>query len=442
MRDRTVLAGVLGALASLSVLRVIDIWYTGLLLPDEVEYLYDGFRGYVYGGRLWFGLVNAWLFRTLGIHSLDQVMPLLPFYFFIWSAIPAVALYLILGRLGFGGTVRKASLFLLLLVIPYVVLGVGFLTEPMALSFAMLGIYLLLRSRNGRSAFAAAAAGTVSLGLAAYTREPYFLPFVLAPLLVGLISHRGKCVLASFAALELTVLLFTVFVVAPVTTNPGAITGIAGQPVYPPSAPEAALIWVRSLILGWGLLLPIGLAGLSVLTYTRQWNLVLISGIFLATVIGTAIFLSGQPVYSTQQTYSAIFRFSSTSLPALFLLLPYGLTITAWIKKISAALLVLNLLMIPNYAYIFNTNTSTHGLTLSATVQLPGAAVRDWILSHPGDYCISGLPYSNPWPASRNNYTPSSWVWTPGTSSIGGVEFGSCTGPAVFTYGDAAVHRA
>lgn len=164
------------AIAALSTYRAYDYFTTGFFVSDEFGYYYDAVHGMIYGGRWFFGGFNITLFRILGITTPDGFAILLPFYLFFWTGMTLYFFYKMLKLLGHSERGIALSLLSSFVVVSFVLLSVGFLTEPVGLSLAMGGIYCLIRlyrsnTDNGKLLFPIAAA--FFFGAAGGTREPY-----------------------------------------------------------------------------------------------------------------------------------------------------------------------------------------------------------------------------------------------------------------------------
>lgn len=164
-------------MATLTLFRVYDFWTTGFLVSDEHNYITQAITGQVYADRYFFGLLNIYLFKLFAISNIDGVILLLPFYLMVWSVITIFAFYETSRLLWSDERVRVLSLYSLLFLISFVLLSLGFLTEPVGLAMAMLGIYFLVKTatRKGRPVLLVVYPFLSALAFSAarYTREPY-----------------------------------------------------------------------------------------------------------------------------------------------------------------------------------------------------------------------------------------------------------------------------
>lgn len=183
------------SLAGLSIYRFYDYWTTGFFVADEFGYYFDALHGQVYGFRWFFGWLNIILFKLLDIHSVSRYAFFLPFYLFIWGCITILAFYKTLKTLGFDDTTSAVSVLSSFILVSFVLLSLGFLTEPVGLSFAMLGIYFLVKlvkSTLTKSILAYSAFSSLSFGAAANSREPYIIFLIGGIVIVPYIFWRRK----------------------------------------------------------------------------------------------------------------------------------------------------------------------------------------------------------------------------------------------------------
>lgn len=196
--DKKMLVLVLASFAALCAYRLYSFWATGFFAADEYGYYAGAIQGTTYGGRWFVGGLNIVIFRAFGISSVDAFAIMLPFYLFLWGAFTILAFYGIMKLLGFDGRTVALSLFSSLFLVTFVLLSLGFLTEPVGLAFAMLGIYFLLRflkSTTLRGRLILPILAALSLGAAGGSREPYNALLAAGGLviLIGLFRRpRGK----------------------------------------------------------------------------------------------------------------------------------------------------------------------------------------------------------------------------------------------------------
>lgn len=214
--DTKVLAGSLTILAALCAYRFYDFWTTGFFVSDEYGYFFDAVHGSIYSDRWFFGWMNIYIFKALGITNVDAFSFLLPFYMFFWTGLTLFVFYKMLKLLGFDRVTVAVSLLSSFMLVSFVLLSLGFLTEPVGLCFAMLGIYLLLRflkSKSAREHFAFPILAVLSFGAASGTREPYEAFLIGGVVIVALIafSHRKENIRASRAGSRAVLLLSVLF---------------------------------------------------------------------------------------------------------------------------------------------------------------------------------------------------------------------------------------
>ncbi len=240
--DAKALAGCLASLAILCAYRFYNFWTTGFFVSDEFGYFYDALHGNLYSDRWFVGWVNIILFKVLGITNVDAFSYLLPFYIFFWTAVTFIVFYKLLKLFEFNETTIALSLASSFILISFVLLSLGFLTEPVGLCMAMSGVYFLARLLKTRSA-----AGLIGFaflaccffGFASGTREPYEA-FLIAGGLVVLaiaISKRKDAIrtrrFGGRAVLAISVLAFVIpavfFLVVPSHAYSQQVAPISGQ---------------------------------------------------------------------------------------------------------------------------------------------------------------------------------------------------------------------
>lgn len=249
--DKKMLVLVLVSFAGLCIFRAIDYWVTGFYVSDEFGYYHDAITGSIYGYRWFFGAMNIVLFRLLGITNATQYWFFLPFYDFLWASVTTITFYMLLKELGFDERTRALSLFSSLFLVSYVLLSLGFLTEPVGLSFAMVGIYFMVRwlkrEPEGPRFILYPLIAALAFVAAAGTREPYEIFEVGGILIVPLViavkrkqllhisaSTRRALLVASAFAFILPTLFFLQY---PNSTLTGQVaptaTDLAGGIVQP-----------------------------------------------------------------------------------------------------------------------------------------------------------------------------------------------------------------
>ena len=163
-------------MAGLVAYRVYSYLVTGFFVSDEFGYYFNAANGTIYGDRWFFGWLNLLIFDVFNIRSPDGFAYLLPFYLFLWSGLTIYVFYRLLKLLGFTGPAVALSVLTSLVLVSFILLSLGFLTETLGLCMAMLGTYSILRfskSDGGRQRVAWLILGALFLGFAGGTREPY-----------------------------------------------------------------------------------------------------------------------------------------------------------------------------------------------------------------------------------------------------------------------------
>jgi len=183
--------------AALAVFRFYDYWTTGFFVPDEYGYYYNGLHGLTYAGRWFFGDLNGLVFRFFGISNVDAYSYFLPLYIFFWTSVTFVFVYKLLCELESDVTTRTVTILSSFILISFVILSLGFLTEPMGLALAMGGIYCIVkfyRSDGGPSKLLYPLIAASLFGFAGATREPYdaFLVGGVVMVLIGTWRHLRK----------------------------------------------------------------------------------------------------------------------------------------------------------------------------------------------------------------------------------------------------------
>jgi hypothetical protein len=181
-------------LAVLCAYRFFNYWTTGFSVSDEFGYFFDAAHGTIYSDRWFFGGLNIYLFRALGITNVDAFSYLLPFYLFFWTGLTLIIFYKLLRLLGFDAVVASVSLLSSFILISFVLLSLGFLTEPVGLCMVMTGIYFLARfmkCKSARRAIIFSILAACFFGFAAGTREPYSA-FLIGGVVIILVLAFGR----------------------------------------------------------------------------------------------------------------------------------------------------------------------------------------------------------------------------------------------------------
>jgi hypothetical protein len=178
--DRKVLIFTIVSIAGLCAYRAFDYWVTGFYVSDEFGYVNGAMTGTVYSDRWFFGWMNIALFRLLGLDTPTKYWLFLPFYLFLWGFVTTFAFYRTMKLLGFDQRTVALSLFSSLFLVSFVLLSLGFLTEPVGLSLAMAGIYFVVRwlavkQERDRSLILNPLLAALCFSAAAGSREPYLV---------------------------------------------------------------------------------------------------------------------------------------------------------------------------------------------------------------------------------------------------------------------------
>lgn len=256
--DTKALSLAVSLMAVLSAYRFYAYWSTGFFTSDEYGYYYDAVHGAVYSDRWFVGLLNIYVFKAFGITNVDAFSFMLPFYMFFWASVTFIVFYKLLKLMGFDQRTIALSLVSCFALISFVLLSLGFLTEPVGLCLAMCGIYCLARytkARTVRGLIGFTGLSAVFFGLAAGTREPYNAFLIGGVVIMALAAvtlrrappERGwrppRSVVLTSIALFAIVSLFFLFVpthaytqqVAPLSTQLAQSIGSI-QPTQPPPA--------------------------------------------------------------------------------------------------------------------------------------------------------------------------------------------------------------
>ena len=211
--DKGVLAVAATVFSLLGFLRGWLIWNTGVIVSDEFGYIASAWAGQstnsILGFRDVFGEINILLFRVFGLGNIDRLTVFMPFYVSLWSFTTLVALWMTLRVLGFGFSTRTLVLFFFAATPTFLFLSAGFLSEPMALAFATLGTYFLVRCLKKPGFTHGVVYSLASVGffwLSMHSREPYSLlifgGFVVL-LAQSVLSRGDRRKLLTFAAIFL-----------------------------------------------------------------------------------------------------------------------------------------------------------------------------------------------------------------------------------------------
>lgn len=212
----------LATLAVLCIYRAYSFVVTGFFVSDEFGYAYDAIHGTVYGFRWFFGSFNIALFHLLGITSIESFAILMPFYMFFWGTITLTFFYMMMKLLGFNQRTIALSLLSSLFLVSFMLLSLGFLTEPVGLALAMGGVYFTLKfykikSEWGRPAFALLFA--LFFSAASGTREPYYVFLFGGGLLVVVMAVKQASESPNGLRKKALALLSTILFVGPAAST-------------------------------------------------------------------------------------------------------------------------------------------------------------------------------------------------------------------------------
>jgi len=434
--------------AGLAAYRFYSYWMTGFFVSDEYGYFYDAVQGLIYSDRWFFCDVNSQLFQALGIKSVDAFSYLLPFYIFFWSAATLFLVFKTLRLLSFDSKTIALSLVSSFFLISFVLLSLGFLTEPVGLTMAMLGIYFLARFRfaKGRNELLACSLlSACAFGAATGTREPYSA-FLIAGMLIvpAIVIRRPRDASTSrrdYTLLQLaSVILFVVpavfFILVPFNffnTQLAPITGIfinqfiTGRTATPTSEIiiNTFRIFFGGIALGWGpIAFGIGMVGFLILLrasrnrregYETSLFMLVVSLVSLGSYLVVSYIYAPAPGYFSFQNYSTIIRFSDTAVPAYFLLAPVALSRVVSSRRrltsLAAVFVIFLVAAVPAYQTFASSNLPTvgSGSPFALGYRTPAATIRDYIAANPqgAPYYVAGLPYG--------------WTLTPGVQDLNSV---------------------
>lgn len=452
--DGRALAGSLAVLAVLCAYRFYNYWTTGFFVSDEFGYFYDALHGALYSDRWFVGSVNIVIFKALGITNVDAYSYLLPFYLFFWTATTFIVFHKLLKLLEFDELTTALSLLSCFVLISFILLSLGFLTEPVGLCMAMCGIYLLARymkSTSVRGSLVFPLLSACFFGFAAGTREPYnalLVGGILIVLVLALAKRRDGLVsgrLSPNALVLLPVLLFTVaslfflFVttqayaqqVAPISSS--LVTSIASNshttaagavPWYRAYiATNTLLIFFGGIILGWGpVCVLIALGGFVILLQKSvrgkdvAARFLLLTSVFaLGSYFIVSFIYAPSPYYFSFGDYSTVIRFSDTALPAYFLAAPFFLAILTKSRKrmlgLAAVCVAFLLVAVPVYQVYAASNfnyTSQNPFDLG--YHTDAALMRNYFSANASNQPVDlvGVPYG--------------WTFTPGVQDLRSLE--------------------
>lgn len=458
------LAGVLVSLAVLSVFRAYHYFVTGFVVTDEFGYIFGAMHSQIFVPDRWFfGWLNVAIFRALGVNNIDAFTYLLPFYLFFWSGSTIYLCYRTLKLLDLDGRAISLVLITCVFLPTFTLLSLGFLTESMGLSLAMLGIYFLLlyaKADRSRRRILLALLSSLAFSAATGTREPYVAFSVGGIFLVWFASWRRKerqgtggrisryLPLVLFAAPAIFFLqypsgflsntlvplgesfvkvLFSSLSTDPSHTSTTILNGTLVSPATFGSSSPVRIgntlgIFFLGLLLGWGpVFLAVSLGGAYVLLsrarHREELSFMLLSLVLLAFVsyLGVSFLVSWDPSYLTFRHYSTLLRFSNTAVPAFVLSAPYFFSRLLRGKRrtllLVGMLILVTVVSIPSYESFASSNlTYTNGNPFPLSYRTPAAEVRDYFAAHPvqGQTIVLGVPFS--------------WNFTPGVQDLRSVE--------------------
>src|SRR2546425_3654995 len=216
--DAKVLGGALTLLAVLCAYRSYNYWVTGFFVSDEFGYFHNASNGAIYGDRWFFGWLNIFLFKIFAIRTPDSFAFFLPFYLFLWSGLTIYIFYRLLKLQGFNDVTVALSVVCSFVLVAFVLLSLGFLTEGVGLCMAMLGIYGLvgfLKSETDNGRFAWLVFAALFLGFAGGTREPYVAVEIggIAVIVIAALRHPAKLPTSRYGTKSLSALSILFFLV-------------------------------------------------------------------------------------------------------------------------------------------------------------------------------------------------------------------------------------
>jgi hypothetical protein len=205
-------------MAGLCLYRFLSYVITGFFVSDEYGYFYNAANGTIYGDRWFFGWLNVILFDVFNIKSPDSFAYFLPFYLFVWGGLTIFVFYRLLKLLDFKKATVAISVVCSFVLVSFVLLSVGFLTEGVGLCMAMLGTYFLVRflkSGTVSGRVASLLLGALFLGFAGGTREPYVAMEIgaIALVLFAAVRHPMRLSGSRYGPRSIAALSILVFLV-------------------------------------------------------------------------------------------------------------------------------------------------------------------------------------------------------------------------------------
>jgi len=240
--DKKTLIVAEAAMAALAAYRFYDYWTTGFFVSDEFGYYYFALHGGIYSDRWFVGAVNIVIFRLFGITNVDAFSYLLPFYLLFWTGLTFFIVYKLLRLLSFDERTVALSIASSFVLISFVLLSLGFLTEPVGLCMAMAGVYFLakfMKAEKPRGALLFPFLSACFFGFAAGTREPYNAFLLGGVVIVALVAlarrgesgRAGRLGQRTVIAASILVFLFTslFFLFVPTQAYFQQVAPISGQ---------------------------------------------------------------------------------------------------------------------------------------------------------------------------------------------------------------------
>jgi hypothetical protein len=468
--DKLALALTLSAFAALAVYRGAHLWLTGFYVSDEFSYVMTAIDGtyHVWGHiflmtrsglqRPFFIGANSLILRSLGVRNGSEFAIVLPFYLMLWNSVTILSTYGILKTLGIERRATAACLVSMIFLPSLLILGQGFLTEPVSLSMAMLGIYLMLLYAKTERAVGVILPlfAMLAFGAAAYTHEPDQIFLYLGWIPVAFISvkrfirRKGVSILRRLyvgvtpilliiaASCVLLVYPRNIFQGQTVRASEiilGAGAGLRAwgvQRMY-----DTLAIFVGGLLAGWNpILVCVGAAGFLFLVkseISRRSAVYLMAlacaGISLAQYFIVSAFLTADAGFTFLGNLSTIIRYSQMAIPAYLLSAPFCFRKIGGRKlaAIFVLLLVISVGVAGQYQQYLQSHLSygypySNGQPIfSLDYRTPLARLRDYIAAHPSDSPIIVFAEANP-RSYYDNFTLH-WQMIPGTEHLPPVKF-------------------